>query len=160
MTTDSERQPARTRMVQSAGLLVRERGVPVGLREIVTHSDGPRRIPSAVVSRRQSAACQRPDQQQRKKRWLRGGEDSISWSGHVRRYLIITRGGSYCRERARTSLRGASDQSSTPVLRQRRTTPTRAVRLVHAAPERRVAVIGPLRGVVDGSCRRMRQGTR
>jgi TetR/AcrR family transcriptional regulator, lmrAB and yxaGH operons repressor len=43
MRTDSERQPARRRMVHSAGVLVRERGVHgVGLREIVAHSGGPR----------------------------------------------------------------------------------------------------------------------
>jgi AcrR family transcriptional regulator len=43
MRTDGERQPARSRVVHSAGVLVRERGVHgVGLREIVTHSGGPR----------------------------------------------------------------------------------------------------------------------
>jgi TetR/AcrR family transcriptional regulator, lmrAB and yxaGH operons repressor len=43
MRTDSERRPARSRMVHSAGRLVRERGVHgVGLREIVAHADGPR----------------------------------------------------------------------------------------------------------------------
>ena len=43
MRTDSERRPARSRMVHSAGVLVRERGVHgVGLREIVAHAGGPR----------------------------------------------------------------------------------------------------------------------
>lgn len=43
MKTDGARSPARSRMVQSAGVLVRERGVHgVGLREIVAHSGGPR----------------------------------------------------------------------------------------------------------------------
>ena len=43
MRTDSERRPARNRMVHSAGVLVRERGVHgVGLREIVAHAGGPR----------------------------------------------------------------------------------------------------------------------
>ena len=43
MRTDGERRPARSRMVHSAGVLVRERGVHgVGLREIVAHSGGPR----------------------------------------------------------------------------------------------------------------------
>src|SRR6202162_4916998 len=37
------RSPARARMVQSAAMLMRERGIHgVGLREIVTHSGGPR----------------------------------------------------------------------------------------------------------------------
>ena len=35
-------QPARDRIVRSAADLVRERGVHVGLREIVAHADGPR----------------------------------------------------------------------------------------------------------------------
>ena len=43
MSDDSERRPARNRMVHSAGVLVRERGVHgVGLREIVAHAGGPR----------------------------------------------------------------------------------------------------------------------
>ena len=43
MSPDSERQPARSRMVHSADVLVRERGVHgVGLREIVAHAGGPR----------------------------------------------------------------------------------------------------------------------
>src|SRR5882762_10408872 len=43
MRSASERRPARHRMVHSAGVLVRERGVHgVGLREIVAHSGGPR----------------------------------------------------------------------------------------------------------------------
>lgn len=43
MGTDSERRPARRRMVHSAGVLVRERGVHgVGLREVVAHAGGPR----------------------------------------------------------------------------------------------------------------------
>jgi TetR/AcrR family transcriptional repressor of lmrAB and yxaGH operons len=43
MRADSERRPARHRMVHSAGVLVRERGVHgVGLREIVAHAGGPR----------------------------------------------------------------------------------------------------------------------
>jgi TetR/AcrR family transcriptional regulator, lmrAB and yxaGH operons repressor len=43
MKTASERRPARHRMVHSAGVLVRERGVHgVGLREIVAHASGPR----------------------------------------------------------------------------------------------------------------------
>jgi TetR/AcrR family transcriptional repressor of lmrAB and yxaGH operons len=43
MRIDGDRQPARTRMVHSAGVLMRQRGVHgVGLREIVTHSGGPR----------------------------------------------------------------------------------------------------------------------
>jgi TetR/AcrR family transcriptional regulator, lmrAB and yxaGH operons repressor len=43
MRTDGARSPARSRMVHSAGVLVRERGVHgVGLREIVAHSGGPR----------------------------------------------------------------------------------------------------------------------
>src|SRR5712671_1360165 len=40
---DRRRSPARARMVQSAAALIRERGIHgVGLREIVTHSGGPR----------------------------------------------------------------------------------------------------------------------
>src|SRR5882757_5601324 len=43
MRSASERRPARHRMVHSAGVLVRERGVHgVGLRQIVAHADGPR----------------------------------------------------------------------------------------------------------------------
>ena len=43
MRSASERRPARHRMVHSAGVLVRERGVHgVGLREIVAHAGGPR----------------------------------------------------------------------------------------------------------------------
>jgi TetR/AcrR family transcriptional repressor of lmrAB and yxaGH operons len=43
MRNDSDRRPARTRIVHSAGVLVRERGVHgVGLREIVAHAGGPR----------------------------------------------------------------------------------------------------------------------
>ena len=43
MRTASERRPARQRIVHSAGVLVRERGVHgVGLREIVAHAGGPR----------------------------------------------------------------------------------------------------------------------
>lgn len=43
MRNDSDRRPARARMVHSAGVLVRERGVHgVGLREIVAHAGGPR----------------------------------------------------------------------------------------------------------------------
>jgi AcrR family transcriptional regulator len=42
-TTDRTRSPARARMVRSAAMLIRERGIHgVGLREIVTHSGGPR----------------------------------------------------------------------------------------------------------------------
>lgn len=42
-TTNRTRSPARARMVRSAATLVRERGIHgVGLREIVTHSGGPR----------------------------------------------------------------------------------------------------------------------
>ena len=41
--TDRRRSPARARMVESAAMLVRERGIHgVGLREIVAHSGGPR----------------------------------------------------------------------------------------------------------------------
>src|SRR2546422_9090063 len=40
---DRRRSPARARMVRSAATLMRERGIHgVGLREIVTHSGGPR----------------------------------------------------------------------------------------------------------------------
>ncbi|MDX6440447.1 MAG: hypothetical protein QOE43_176, partial [Gaiellaceae bacterium] len=40
---DRRRSPARARMVRSAAILMRERGIHgVGLREIVTHSGGPR----------------------------------------------------------------------------------------------------------------------
>jgi TetR/AcrR family transcriptional repressor of lmrAB and yxaGH operons len=43
MGTDRHQRPARGRMVRSAGVLIRERGVHgVGLREIVAHSGGPR----------------------------------------------------------------------------------------------------------------------
>lgn len=43
MRPDNESQPARSRMVHSAAVLVRERGVHgVGLREIVAHAGGPR----------------------------------------------------------------------------------------------------------------------
>lgn len=42
-STDRRRSPARARMVESAALLIRERGVHgVGLREVVAHSGGPR----------------------------------------------------------------------------------------------------------------------
>ena len=42
-TSDRRRSPARARMVRSAGMLMRERGIHgVGLREVVTHSGGPR----------------------------------------------------------------------------------------------------------------------
>jgi AcrR family transcriptional regulator len=41
--SDRRRSPARARMVRSAGILLRERGIHgVGLREVVTHSGGPR----------------------------------------------------------------------------------------------------------------------
>ena len=41
--TDRRRSPARARMVESAAMLIRERGIHgVGLREIVAHSGGPR----------------------------------------------------------------------------------------------------------------------
>jgi TetR/AcrR family transcriptional regulator, lmrAB and yxaGH operons repressor len=41
--TDRRRSPARARMVESAAILIRERGIHgVGLREIVAHSGGPR----------------------------------------------------------------------------------------------------------------------
>src|SRR5258708_1940937 len=40
---DRRRSPARARMVESAATLMRERGIHgVGLREVVTHSGGPR----------------------------------------------------------------------------------------------------------------------
>ena len=43
MRPDAGQQPARSRMVHSASVLVRERGVHgVGLREIVAHAGGPR----------------------------------------------------------------------------------------------------------------------
>jgi TetR/AcrR family transcriptional repressor of lmrAB and yxaGH operons len=43
VTTDRRRSPARARMVESAAMLIRERGIHgVGLREIVAHSGGPR----------------------------------------------------------------------------------------------------------------------
>jgi TetR/AcrR family transcriptional repressor of lmrAB and yxaGH operons len=43
MGTDRPQRPGRGRMVRSAGVLIRERGVHgVGLREIVAHSGGPR----------------------------------------------------------------------------------------------------------------------
>src|SRR6202795_3536242 len=43
VTTGRRRSPARARMVESAAMLIRERGIHgVGLREIVTHSGGPR----------------------------------------------------------------------------------------------------------------------
>src|ERR1700716_978469 len=43
MTSNRRRSPARARMVRSAATLMRERGIHgVGLREIVTHSGGPR----------------------------------------------------------------------------------------------------------------------
>jgi AcrR family transcriptional regulator len=43
VTSDRRRSPARARMVRSAATLMRERGIHgVGLREIVTHSGGPR----------------------------------------------------------------------------------------------------------------------
>jgi AcrR family transcriptional regulator len=43
VTTDRRRSPARARMVESAAMLVRERGIHgVGLREVVAHSGGPR----------------------------------------------------------------------------------------------------------------------
>src|SRR6202035_5898613 len=42
-TTDRRRSPARTRMVESAAMLIRERGIHGGgLREVVAHSGGPR----------------------------------------------------------------------------------------------------------------------
>jgi AcrR family transcriptional regulator len=41
--TDRRRSPARARMVESAAILIRERGIHgVGLREVVAHSGGPR----------------------------------------------------------------------------------------------------------------------
>src|ERR1700704_3334542 len=43
VSRDRRRSPARARMVRSAATLIRERGVHgVGLREVVTHSGGPR----------------------------------------------------------------------------------------------------------------------
>jgi AcrR family transcriptional regulator len=43
VTTDRRRSPARARMVESAAMLIRERGIHgVGLREVVAHSGGPR----------------------------------------------------------------------------------------------------------------------
>src|SRR6476661_5957955 len=40
---DRRRSPARARMVESAAMLIRERGIHgVGLREVVAHSGGPR----------------------------------------------------------------------------------------------------------------------
>ena len=43
VTSNRRRSPARARMVRSAATLMRERGIHgVGLREIVTHSGGPR----------------------------------------------------------------------------------------------------------------------
>jgi AcrR family transcriptional regulator len=43
VVTDRRRSPARARMVESAALLIRERGIHgVGLREVVAHSGGPR----------------------------------------------------------------------------------------------------------------------
>jgi AcrR family transcriptional regulator len=43
VASDRRRSPARARMVRSAGMLMRERGIHgVGLREVVTHSGGPR----------------------------------------------------------------------------------------------------------------------
>jgi TetR/AcrR family transcriptional regulator, lmrAB and yxaGH operons repressor len=43
LTTDRRRSPARARMVESAAMLIRERGIHgVGLREVVAHSSGPR----------------------------------------------------------------------------------------------------------------------
>jgi TetR/AcrR family transcriptional repressor of lmrAB and yxaGH operons len=43
VTTGRRRSPARARMVESAAMLIRERGIHgVGLREIVVHSGGPR----------------------------------------------------------------------------------------------------------------------
>src|SRR6476659_9373068 len=43
VTGNRRRSPARARMVRSAATLIRERGIHgVGLREIVTHSGGPR----------------------------------------------------------------------------------------------------------------------
>ena len=43
VTSSRRRSPARARMVRSAAMLMRERGIHgVGLREIVTHSGGPR----------------------------------------------------------------------------------------------------------------------
>ena len=42
-TSNRRRSPARARMVRSAATLIRERGIHgVGLREVVTHSGGPR----------------------------------------------------------------------------------------------------------------------
>ena len=43
VTADRRRSPARARMVESAAMLIRERGIHgVGLREVVAHSGGPR----------------------------------------------------------------------------------------------------------------------
>jgi TetR/AcrR family transcriptional repressor of lmrAB and yxaGH operons len=43
VTSDRRRSPARARMVDSAAMLIRERGIHgVGLREVVAHSGGPR----------------------------------------------------------------------------------------------------------------------
>jgi TetR/AcrR family transcriptional repressor of lmrAB and yxaGH operons len=43
LTSDRRRSPARARMVRSAAMLMRERGIHgVGLREVVAHSGGPR----------------------------------------------------------------------------------------------------------------------
>jgi AcrR family transcriptional regulator len=43
VVTDRRRSPARARMVESAAMLIRERGIHgVGLREVVAHSGGPR----------------------------------------------------------------------------------------------------------------------
>src|SRR6202790_2653655 len=43
VTTGRRRSPARARMVESAAMLIRERGIHgVGLREVVAHSGGPR----------------------------------------------------------------------------------------------------------------------
>src|ERR1700688_3927094 len=45
-TTDRRRSPARARMVESAAMLIRERGIHgVGLREVVAHSGGARGSP-------------------------------------------------------------------------------------------------------------------
>src|SRR5882672_10462936 len=43
VTRDRRRSPARARMVESAAMLIRERGIHgVGLRQVVAHSGGPR----------------------------------------------------------------------------------------------------------------------
>src|SRR5579864_6666093 len=43
VVTGRRRSPARARMVESAAMLIRERGIHgVGLREVVAHSGGPR----------------------------------------------------------------------------------------------------------------------